>query len=139
MPHIFQQCQAMRQVEVNSDKYTTLAVFAVLLLAIGIAIADARQVLFLTYHPEPWTWWKLLNLVIGCVMLISLRERELWRAYPCGTPGLALILVNSVVKALLTTHASGVVLIVVSCTGLAGSVLLITEIARWFRQKVKLA
>jgi hypothetical protein len=115
-----------------------MGVCALLLIAVGIAIADGRQLFFLTYHREPWTWWNLLNFVIACGLLVSMRKRELWRAYPYGTPGFALILVNSVVKVLLPAHPSGLVLIVPSVLGLAGSALLIAEIARWFRQKVKL-
>src|SRR5690348_17334125 len=55
-----------KQVEIDSDKYTTLGVCALLLFSLWEVVAHARDLLWLTYHPQPRTWPNyMISIFIG--------------------------------------------------------------------------
>ncbi|HET9182627.1 MAG TPA: hypothetical protein VFP59_10870 [Candidatus Angelobacter sp.] len=131
----------MRQVEVNSDKYTAITVAMVLAFALLEVVACGRDLVFLRFHPLPRTWLNYLMCIFFVYVLTGSprdRDRKLWRAYPFGAAGFGLFLVNLVLKMALPRRASGPVVMIPAFAGLAGSLLIILEIARWFRATVTL-
>ena len=128
----------MKKVEINSDKYTTLAIVVTLVFTFWSLVRRARDLFFLTYHPEPRTWPNyLISVFFVYVLLTSGRDRKLWRAYPYGTTGFAFFLINFVLKMALPKDVSGTVVMILGFVGLAAALLVILEIALWFRTKVK--
>ena len=127
----------MKQVEVNSDKYTTVMIAVLLVFAFCEVVAYGRDLLFLRYHPEPRTWLNYsVTILLAYGLLGSPRDPKLWRAYPFGAAGFGLWVVTFVLDMILPTHASGTVVMIPAFAGLTGSLLVILEVARWFRATV---
>jgi hypothetical protein len=127
----------MKQFEIDSDRYTTLAICALLLLAFW-RWWHARDLFWFAYHPEPRTWPNyLISIFFAYVLFASLRDRKLWHAYPYGAAAFGLFLTNFVLGMALPRHSSGAVVMIHGFVGLAAWLLIILEIARWFRQKVR--
>lgn len=98
----------MKKVEINSDKYTTLAIVVTLVFTFWSLVRRARDLFFLTYHPEPRTWPNyLISVFFVYVLLTSGRDRKLWRAYPYGTTGFAFFLIDFVLKMALPKDVPG--------------------------------
>lgn len=128
----------MKKVEINSDKYTTLAIVVTLVFTFWGLVRRARDLFFLTYHPEPRTWPNyLISVFFIYVLLGSANDRKLWRAYPYGSGGFAFFLVHFVLSMALPKGISGTVVMILGFVGLAAALLVILEIALWFRTKVK--
>lgn len=128
----------MKQLEINSDKYTTLGVCALLVLAFLEVLAHARNLFWFTYHPEPRTWPNyLISIFFAYVLFASLRGRKLWHAYPYGAAGFVLFMANFIVDMALPRRPSATVVTILGFVGLTAWLLVIVEIARWFRQKVR--
>jgi hypothetical protein len=87
----------MKQLEINSEKYTTLGVCALLVLTFLEVLAHARNLFWFTYHPEPRRWPNyLVSIFFAYVLFASLRDRKVWRAYPYGAAAFGLFLANFV-------------------------------------------
>lgn len=128
----------MKQVEVNSDKYTAVTIAVVLVFALCEVVASERDLLFFRYHPEPRTWINyLMGIFLAYILLGSLHEGKLWRTYPFGAAGSGLWLAKFVLDMALPRDASGTIVTIPAFAGLTGSLLVILEIARWFRARVK--
>ncbi len=128
----------MKSIEINSDKYTTLGICALLVFAFFEVVAHARDLFWFAYHPEPRTWPNyLISIFFAYVLLTSLCDRKVWRVYPYGAAAFAFFLANFMLEMALPRHPSATVVMIVGFVGLAGWLVLILEIARWFRQKVR--
>lgn len=129
----------MKKLEINSDRYTTVTVAILLVFTFWSLITNARHLLYLTYRPEPRTWPNYLMSVFFCyVLLASGRERKLLREYPYGAAGFTFFLVDFVLKMALQKDVSVTVAMISGFMGATAALLLILEIALWFRTKVKL-
>jgi len=128
----------VKQVEVNSDKYTTFGIAVLLVFALLEVVAYGRDLFFLRYHPEPRTWLNYFVCgVLAYGLLGSPRDPKLWRAYPFGAAGFGLWVATFVLDMALPRDAAGTIVTIPAFAGLAGSLLVILEIARWFRARVK--
>jgi len=128
----------MKQMEINSDKYTTLAVGMLLVFAFWSLIRHARDLFYLTYHPEPRSWPNyLISGFFVYVLLTSAHDRKLWRVYPYGAAGFTFYLVDFVIRMAVQKDVSTTVVMISGFIGLAAALLVILEIALWFRTKAK--
>lgn len=128
----------MKQVEIDSDKYTTLAVGALLLFSFWEVVAHARDLFWLTFHPAPRTWPNfLISIFFGYVLIGTMRDRKLWLMYPYGAAGFGLLFVNLVLDMALPRNATGTVVMFPGFVGMACWLLIVVEIARWFRARVR--
>ncbi len=128
----------MKQLEINSDKYTTLAVGMLLVFVFWSLVRRARDLFYFTYHPEPRTWSNyLISGFFMYVLLGSAGDRKLWREYPYGSAGFAFFLAHFVLSMALPKNASGTAVMILGFMGLAAALLVILEIALWWRTRVK--
>ena len=129
----------MKHIEIDSDKYTTLAVGMLLVFTFWSLVRRARDLFFLTYHPEPRTWPNyLISVFFVYVLLTSAHDRKLWRVYPYGSAGFTFFLATFVLSMTLQKNVSETVVMISGFMGLVAALLVILEIARWFRQKVNI-
>lgn len=128
----------MKQLEINSDKYTTLAISILLAFVFWNLVRHARDLFYLTYHPDLRTWPNyLISVFFGYVWLASVCERKLWREYPYGATGYTFYLIDFLLKMAVQKDVSSTVVMISGFMGLAAALLVILEIALWFRTKVK--
>lgn len=127
----------MKQVEVNSDKYTTVMIAVLLVFALCEVVISGRDLTFFVFHPAERSWINYLaSIFFAYILLGSPREGKLWRTYPFGAAGSGLWLAKFVLDMALPRDASGTIVTIPAFAGLAGSLLVILEIARWFRARV---
>ena len=81
----------------------------------------------------------MINIFFGYVLLASLRDRKLWLMYPYGVAGFGLLFLNSVLNLVLPRNATGTVVMFPGFAGMACWLLIVVEIARWFRKRVTVA
>ena len=89
-------------------------------------------------HPEPRSWPNyLISGFFVYVLLTSAHDRKLWRVYPYGAAGFTFYLVDFVIRMAVQKDVSSTVVMISGFIGLAAALLVILEIALWFRTKAK--
>lgn len=126
----------MKQVEVNSDKYTTVGIAALLVLVLLEFVASVMRLVHGAFQPTPRS---LPNFVVvfflAYTVLVS--DRKFWSRYPYGFLAFVLLLVDFVMGIALPKDASAAVWRLPAFLHLAAYALGIVEIARWFRARVR--
>lgn len=130
----------MRQLEIDSDKFTTLSVCGFLVLALWIAISTVMDVASGTFQSRTHSWFNYLFIIVApCGFLSELRDGKLRQEYPYGFLAFGLFIVEFAVEMVLPGDTTGMASRVPGTLGLVASALVMFEGARWFRARVRIA
>lgn len=133
----------MRDVEIDSDKYTVLGVVIFLLFFLVILVSDLY--LFANHHvklPEIHFWDYLIALFNVYAAVVACRNRKIRKNYPFGVAGMCLMALVLIMR--IAAYWSKIAVTnnlwwtSMAISGITSSSLLLVEGVRWFRARVRL-
>lgn len=128
----------MKQVEVNSDKYTAVVIAVLLVFVLLEFVASVMRLVHGSFQPAAQT---LPNFVIvfflAYTVWVLVSDRKFWGRYPYAFLAFVLLLVDFVLGIALPKDVFAVLWRLPACLHLLAYALGIFEIARWFRRKEK--
>ncbi|MGE5324256.1 MAG: hypothetical protein ACM3SW_15415 [Actinomycetota bacterium] len=127
----------MKQVEVNSDKYTALGVAMLLVLVLLEFVASIIRLVHGTFQPTQTLPSFVIVLFLAYALWVLVSDRKFWSRYPYALLSFVLLLVDFVMGIALPRDVSAVVWRLPRFLDLVAYALGIVEIARWFRANVK--
>ena len=135
----------MKDIEINSDKYTTIWVLFFLALALLTFVTDSYDLAMRHVTLQKIELWNYPGAVFSAFVAISLyRDHNLRKQYPLGVLGfctMSVVLLTRIAAQWIkgSSELQQLLWAVLMILSIAASALILAEGVRWFRRRVKLA
>ena len=133
----------MKDIEINSDKPTVIAVFLVLALVLFVFLSDLYDLAGHRIRPGSSDIWIYPGVIFNVFAVVSVgRDRTIRRSYPYGLVGFSCFAGTGILRIAahwlgLATETNRFFWTALLVIDIGASVLIIAEGIRWFRRKLK--